>query len=156
MRLISITGRLHEDSHELFDTYRPNDQRPKLFPLLNKAATSGEQLDMSAGEQLIDLVHVDDVTEANVIGAQRLFGWEVSQHERHAVSSGRPLPLKDLVQLYAEVTKQTIPVSWGAGPSRYREMMAPWHSGEFLLCWVPSIELDTGLTTLLQKVGRCS
>jgi nucleoside-diphosphate-sugar epimerase len=32
--------------------------------LLKRAAETGETLEMSPGEQLIDLVHVDDVVEA--------------------------------------------------------------------------------------------
>jgi nucleoside-diphosphate-sugar epimerase len=49
---------------KLFDTYGPDDPRPKLMNLLKRAAETGETLEMSPGEQLIDLVHVDDVVEA--------------------------------------------------------------------------------------------
>jgi len=130
---------------KLFDTYGPNDPRPKLFHLLNKAATTGEPLDMSAGEQLIDLVYIDDVVEAYLIAAQRLIEGKVTQHETYAVSSGHPLPLKELVQLYAQVTKQTVNVNWGARPYRYREVMMPWNLGKFLSGWNATVELQKGL-----------
>ncbi len=130
---------------KLFDTYGPNDPRPKLFHLLNKAATSGVPLDMSAGEQLIDLVHIDDVVEAYLIAAQRLFEGKVFQRETYAVSSGLPLPLKDLVQLYAEVTRQTVNVNWGARPYRYREVMSTWNRGKKLPDWEPKIVLSLGM-----------
>jgi len=130
---------------ELFDTYGPDDPRPKLFHLLEKAANSGEPLDMSAGEQLIDLVHIDDVVEAYLIAAQRLLEGKVLQHERYAVSSGKPLRLKELVQLYAEMTKQVIAVHWGARPYRYREVMTTWSRGKRLPNWVPKIALNQGM-----------
>lgn len=130
---------------KLFDTYGPDDHRPKLFNLLKKAATTGESLNMSAGEQLIDLVHIDDVIEAYVIAAQRLLDGQVSQHERYAVSSGHPLPLKELVQLYVGVTEQAIAVNWGARPYRYREVMNPWTKGGALPRWRVSIDLIDGL-----------
>lgn len=133
---------------KLFDTYGPDDPRPKLFHLLSKAAKLGESLDMSAGEQLIDIVHIDDVVEAYLIAAQRLLGGKVSQHECYAVSSGQPLPLKELVQLYAEVTKQTVNVNWGARPYRYREVMVPWHRGNSLMGWSPKIKLSEGMRQL--------
>ncbi len=132
----------------LFDTYGPNDPRPKLFHLLSKAARSKESLDMSAGEQLIDLVHIDDVVEAYLIAAQRLLEGKVTQHEIYAVSSGQPLPLKELVQLYAEVTKQTVNVNWGARPYRYREVMVPWNRGIRLPNWQATIKLADGFNQL--------
>lgn len=135
---------------KLFDTYGPNDPRPKLFHLLNKAAKSGESLDMSAGEQLIDLVHIDDVVEAYLIAAQRLLEGKVTQHETYAVSSGHPLPLKELVQLYAEVTKQTVKVNWGARPYRYREVMVPWNRGDVLFGWQPKLPLPARLASLIK------
>ena len=133
---------------KLFDTYGANDPRPKLFNLLNKAATTRQALDMSAGQQLIDLVHIDDVIEAYLIAAQRLLEDKVIQHENYAVSSGQPLPLKDLVELYAKVTEQTVNVNWGARPYRYREVMKIWDKGQLLEGWKLSKELTTGLANL--------
>ncbi|GAH74036.1 unnamed protein product, partial [marine sediment metagenome] len=48
---------------KLFDTYGPDDPRPKLFTLLRKVADEQTELAMSPGEQLIDLVYIDDVIE---------------------------------------------------------------------------------------------
>jgi len=141
---------------KLFDTYGPDDPRPKLFHLLNKAATSGELLDMSAGEQLIDLVYIDDVTEAYMTAAERLLAGAVSQHEHYAVSSGHPLPLKELVELYVEITGRNIEVNWGMRPYRYREVMVPWYSGEFLPYWRLNVDLANGFKKLLQATGPCT
>jgi len=133
---------------KLFDTYGPGDPRPKLFHLLNKAASSGLPLDMSAGEQLIDLVHIDDVVEVYLIAAQRLQDGQVTQHERYAVSSGHPLPLKELVRIYADVTGQNVAVNWGARQYRDREVMVPWNHGAAITGWVPKITLENGLIRL--------
>jgi nucleoside-diphosphate-sugar epimerase len=130
---------------KLFDTYGPNDPRPKLFHLLKKAATSREPLNMSAGEQLIDLVHIEDVIDAYLISAQRLLDGKVTQHESYAISSGCPLPLKNLVRLYSEVTKQNVIVNWGARPYRLREVMNTWNSGAKLAGWNPKISLECGM-----------
>ncbi len=130
---------------KLFDTYGPADPRPKLFHLLNKAAISCEPLNMSAGEQLIDIVHVDDVTEAYMIAAQRLFTGKVTEHECYAVSSSHPLPLNTLVELYAQMTKKNVSVNWGARPYRFREVMSPWTQGCGIEGWRPRIELVEGL-----------
>jgi nucleoside-diphosphate-sugar epimerase len=134
---------------KLFDTYGPNDNRPKLFYLLNKAAASGETLKMSEGDQLIDLVYIDDVIEAFAIAAQRLIDGQVSQHECYAVSSGHPIPLRELVHLYAKVRKQSIPVNWGARPYRFREVMNTWSCGVKLSGWNPKMSLENGIKKTL-------
>ena len=136
---------------KLFDTYGPDDPRLKIFHLLGKAATSGETLDMSGGEQLIDFVHINDVTEAYLIAAQRLIECRAQQHERYAVSSGNPMPLRDLVQLYTEVTGSAIHVNWGARPYRFREVMKTWTGGGSIEGWQPKLELADGMKSSQKK-----
>lgn len=136
---------------KLFDTYGTDDPRPKLFHLLSKVATSEETLDMSGGEQLIDLVHIDDVTEAYLIAAQRLIECRAQQHERYAVSSGNPMPLRDLVQLYKEVTGSSIHVNWGARPYRFREVMKTWTGGGSIEGWKPKLALADGMKSSQKK-----
>jgi nucleoside-diphosphate-sugar epimerase len=133
---------------KLFDTYGPNDPRPKLFHLLNKAASSGQTLDMSRGEQLIDLVHIDDVIEAFMIATQRLLDNKIETQESYAVSSGKPLPLKELVQLYSKSIEQPIKINWGARPYRFREVMKTWDKGSIIKNWSPRITLEAGLKEL--------
>ena len=135
---------------KLFDTYGPNDPRPKLFHLLNKAATSGQTLDMSAGEQLIDLVHIDDVVEAFMIAAQRLLENKSTKHEVYAVSSQKPLLLKELVELYSRSMDKPININWGARPYRFREVMKTWDKGKFIEGWEPQINIELGL----QEISR--
>lgn len=134
---------------KLFDTYGPDDPRPKLFHLLKKAAASGEPLNMSPGEQLIDLVHIDDVVEAYLIAAQQLLEGKVSRHETYAVSSGNPIPLKELVQIYSAISGSVISVNWGARPYRFREVMKTWNCGVKLPSWSPQISLENGVKKAL-------
>ena len=49
---------------KLSDTYGPNDTRPKIFSLWKKSVGSGETLEMSWGEQYLDVVYIDDVVDA--------------------------------------------------------------------------------------------
>jgi nucleoside-diphosphate-sugar epimerase len=145
LRYYTETTDLKAISLNLFDTYGPDDPRPKLFHLLNKAAETGEPLDMSPGAQLIDLVHIDDVTEAYIIAAQHLLDGKVSLHERYAVSSGHLMPLNELVQLYTEVTNQAVAVNWSARQYRNREVMVPWNRGQAIEGWSPKVKLEDGL-----------
>jgi nucleoside-diphosphate-sugar epimerase len=130
---------------KLFDTYGPGDPRPKLFALLQKVAAEGKPLAMSQGEQLIDLVYIDDIVRAYLMAADCLLAGEVVGHEQYAVSSGKPLRLRELVELYSKVTGKKLPIQWGARPYRQREVMIPWHNGTALAGWRPEVDLIEGI-----------
>lgn len=135
----------------LFDTYGEHDPRPKLLNQLRAAMQANKPLLMSPGEQMIDLVHVDDVVEAYVLAAERLQAPECEGHAEYAVASGSPIRLRDLVLLYEEIVGATIPIVWGGRPYRDREVMAPWGTGNCLPGWTPRISLREGLTRLLKR-----
>ena len=105
---------------------------------------------MSPGEQLLDLVHIDDVTCAFSLCTQRLLLDQVQQpHERYAVSSGRPLSMRQLVALLEQLSGKRLNVTFGARPYRTREVMRPPRVGAKLLGWEPQVGLQDGLKPLL-------
>lgn len=128
----------------LFDTYGPNDPRAKLIALLWKTARTQEPLFMSPGEQLIDLVHVDDVLDAFVMAAHALTNQEVN-HTRYGVSSGHPMRLIDLVATFQKATGHTLPITWGGRPYRPREVMVPWTDHKNVPGWKPEIAFEKGI-----------
>jgi len=111
---------------KLFDTYGPNDHRPKLLNLLMGLAESGETLAMSPGEQNIDLVHIDDVVSAYCIAAKRLLDGKVQDHEIYGVGTGNPISLKELVALIESGTGKKLNIKWGKRKYREREVMHTW------------------------------
>lgn len=133
---------------ELTNTYGLGDPRPKLFRLLARTALSGESLAMSAGEQYLDLVHIDDAVEAFLAAATLLEGLGDTTEGRYAVSSGRPIRLRELVDLYQRVNGLTLKVDWGAQPYRPREVMRPWNRGKPVPGWEPAVSLEEGLRQL--------
>lgn len=136
---------------KLFDTYGPNDPRPKLFHLLDKIAREGTTLAMSPGEQMIDLVHIDDVVRAFVLAAERLMAGEASGHEKYGVSSGKPMPLKKLVELYGCAISKPLPIEWGGRPYREREVMVTCSYLSVLPGWSPEVTLADGIRNIYQN-----
>ena len=130
---------------KLFDTYRPDDPRPKLFTLLRKVAKQQTELAMSPGEQLIDLVYIDDVIEGYLLAAGRLMDNKVLNIEEYAITSRNPVSLKDLVGVYGQTIGKPLPVKWGRKPYRPREVMVPWNKGQRLPGWEPKIGLIEGI-----------
>jgi nucleoside-diphosphate-sugar epimerase len=137
-------GALQPVTVNLYDTYGPDDRRAKLLgALLDKVRTPGPPLAMSSGHQLIDLVHVDDVVDA------LLAAGEAGAATRYSASSGRPLTLRQLVDVVVEVAGQAVPVEWGARPDRAGDMTEHWDAGPPVPGWRPRISLEEGLASLL-------
>lgn len=129
----------------LYDTYGPNDARPKLFSLLRRTAASGEPLAMSPGAQTVDYVYVDDVAEAFVAAAARVLAQGSPGHERFEVRTGRALPVREVVETWRRVTGASLTLEWGGRPYREREVMAPWTGGETLPGWRAEVGLEEGI-----------
>ena len=129
---------------KLYDTYGPDDPRPKLINLLRRLASDGQALAMSPGEQQIDLTHVDDVSRAFLVAADRFIQGVASGHERYAISSGQPLELRAVVDKIQRILGRKLPIEWGERPYRTREVMQTWR-GSSLPGWEPMISLESWL-----------
>jgi nucleoside-diphosphate-sugar epimerase len=139
----------------LTDTYGPHDDRPRLVPLLVGVATSGADVLLGSGTQLVDLVHVDDVVAAFSAVLDRLGGEReplvpaTDGSTRVGVSSGAPITVRQLVAAVEQACGHPLAVHWGARPDRDVEMREPWDPGPPLAGWSPQVSLDDGLTSLL-------
>jgi len=134
----------------LFDTYGPKDSRPKLIKMLLNTAITKQELKMSPGEQLIDLVHVNDVIDA-FLKAGSLLNEMPSEHRRYGVSSNEPIQLKELVSTCERAWGMVLPVYWGALPYRKREVMQPWTAYQSVPGWQPKIPLLDGLEEIFKE-----
>ena len=129
----------------LFDTYGPGDPRPKLFNQLTDAARTGHPMRMTPGEQMLDLVYIDDVVEGYMMSAKRLVSGQVSNHESFAISAGEHIRLRDFVDLFQKTLGSKIQIQWGSIPYREREVMVPWSEGAPPPGWEPKTSLQEGL-----------
>jgi len=109
----------------LFDTYGPHDPRPKLIKALWHAARHGTRLAMTSGEQLLDMVYIDDVVDA-FLAAELGLRDAGPLHLRYGVSSGAPMRLKELVAAFEAATGARLDVGWGERPDRPRDVMTAW------------------------------
>ncbi|WP_372713633.1 NAD-dependent epimerase/dehydratase family protein [Ilyobacter sp.] len=130
---------------KLFDNYGESDTRPKLINLLNEFSKNETVLDLSPGEQVIDLVHVDDVVDAFIKAYEYLAENSKVKYEKYAVSSGRVIKLKELISIYENITGNKLSVNWGGRAYRKREVMNPWRDFKKLPNWECTISIEEGL-----------
>lgn len=127
-----------------FDTYGPGDRRGKLISLLLEAAASGRTLEMSSGHQLIDLLFVSDAVQA-LLTAARIPEPESIEAARLVARSGKPITIRNLVQIIEQTINTPISVNWRNRPDRPNEMLTKWEFGNPLPGWAPRIDLPTGI-----------
>ena len=135
-------GKLKAVTLKLCDTYGSNDPRPKLFNLIVQRGVDEPPLDLSPGDQYIDIVHVSDVVQAYMVAADRLMAGGVTGHEIYSVTSGRPVKLKDFVEKIQRWLGMKGGVIWGAREYREREVMEPW-VGPALPGWKPVVDMES-------------
>lgn len=144
------SGKIKFCTITLFDTYGPNDPRPKIFNLWQKIAETGETLDMSPGEQIIDISHVDDVVRAFALLANHLNNnhLEVKNGDTFAVKAEKRYTLKELASIFEKTTGKKLNINWGGRPYKQKEVMIPWNTANVVPRWKPLISVFDGIKKL--------
>ena len=110
----------------LFDNYGPHDKRKKLLNLMKDAVRQEQVLNMTPGQQQIDLVYIDDVVRAFLLAGKYLTEGKYQYCGTYAVSSGQPVPLRDLVKVCNKVIGGRLMINWGG---RHIETERSWPRG---------------------------
>lgn len=131
----------------LADTYGAGDRRPKIINLLLASLSSSQRLDLTPGQQYLDLVHIDDIVEALLVAQNERC--KEPGHRVRSVCSSSPIRLIELATLIEELSGVTLNVRWGAKPYRARETMNPRAIADILEGWSPKRRLEDELRRLL-------
>ena len=139
----------------LNDTFGPNDTRAKIFNLWNKISKSGEKLEMSEGEQLIDIIYIEDVINAYLILIEQLSSKNADKfkNEIFALKSNERMQLKELANLFEKVTQTKLNIVWGAREYRTREVMIPWTDGQLLPNWKQQYKLEPAIKKTMETMN---
>lgn len=138
---------------KLSDTFGPKDTRPKIFNLWDKIARTGETLDMSLGEQIIDISYIDDITNAYIILANQL-DREDSKNTNgltYAVKANERFSLRELALIYENARKKKLKINWGRLKYREREVMIPWENGITVPTWISKTKIHEGIKNIINE-----
>jgi nucleoside-diphosphate-sugar epimerase len=106
---------------ELSDTYGVGDTRKKIMELLITACQKKEKLDLTPGEQTLDLIDVDDISAfiTTSISSSDFFD------NKTLSISGTVIKLHDLGKMIEKEFKIKGLFNWGGKPYRENEIMEP-------------------------------
>ena len=144
------TSNLYFVNLKINDTFGPNDTRKKIVNLLLNVGIN-ETLKMSPGEQMIDILYIDDVVEGFnklLIQIEEDYPNKKYVGKSFALHSNEIVKLKDFVRIFESVIGKELNIEWGALPYRKREVMVPWIGGEAVNDWHPNVSLECGIRKL--------
>lgn len=132
---------------KLNDTFGANDTRPKIFNLWDKYSKSGDILDMSQGEQIIDISYIEDVVNAFGIMIENLKDENRTKFNNkcYLVSSNQRMTLKELASLFEKLTSKTLNINWGKRAYRNREVMIPVSDIDTVPNWEQQYSLEEAI-----------
>ncbi len=136
---------------KLGDVYGEHDPRQKLFHFLKKARTEQKPLAMTAGEQQLPIVHVDDVVAAYLQAQAYITTLPPGSTATYHVT-GKPVRLRDLVTQYMRMVPDPVDIHWDAMPYRPGQIMEPF-AGTALPGWQPMTTLQTGMKRIITNGG---
>jgi nucleoside-diphosphate-sugar epimerase len=106
---------------ELCDPIGAGDTRKKILDLLIDACQKHESVDLSPGEQILDLSYVDDICQFILAGIQ----FEKFFDNKTVSLSGTVIKLHDLGEMIEKKYKTSGFLKWGAKVYRDHEVMIP-------------------------------
>ncbi len=119
----------------LFDTFSEVDKRRKIHRLIADALEKKERLDMTAGDQVINLVHIQDAASA-VLMAFKAKSKELKKGgklQKWAIKSQKTIKVKDLLTNLSD--EQRTLFKLGGRPYRAREIFEIWDGFELVPAW---------------------
>ncbi len=129
---------------KIYDSYGPRDPRRKFLSVLREAAENGEAIDATPGDQLLHMVHVDDLNDGFVHAGNLLLSGDIRGRASHTLPSAKSVTLRELAETWMSANDRHVEIHWGRRPHRDGEVMVPW-DGAPLPGWSPRIDLKTGL-----------
>jgi len=137
---------------KLNDTFGPKDTRPKIFNLWDRIAKTEEKLEMSLGEQIIDISHIDNVVAAYMRLVEILEEDDLDiSGKSFALKANKRYTLKEIANLYEKYSGKELNIEWGARSYRKREVMIPWENGEKIPGYREKFSVEEGIKKFIKR-----
>ena len=108
----------------LFTIYGHGDRETHLVPSLISAAKKGQGISLSPGNQLMNLIYIDDIVRnfSTMLTTRDEFSYR-----RHFMWSEEYFSVRNLVETIEKIANTKIDCLWGERPYAGHEMFEPWH-----------------------------
>ena len=132
-----------------YSVYGGNKTIKRVIDYIVESIDSPEPIGMTAGEQVLDFIHVKDVASfyCNAIEAYRK-GANISNGEHYFLGTGQGISIKLLSSMIESQKGGKCNIKWGVLPYRPQDIMhavADLQCNSKTIAWEPRISLEEGL-----------
>lgn len=139
---------------ELYDTYGEFDTRNKIINCF--LHQSENILEMSPGEQKIDLLYIDDVISGSIYALSEAETLQPGIHKRYCLSTNMQYSIKEVAAIFEKVFNKKLNIVWGGRPYKKREIYYPYRNGVQLPGWQFKYTLEEGLQKMKERMNENS
>ena len=131
-----------------YTIYGGKDSQRKIIDTIYESLGNEAPVDLSPGEQILDFIHIEDVTDFYV--------YLITNHEKiknHAnfhLGTGIGTSLRQLTEMMEKVTGKKANINWGGKPYRPLDVMYAVAKNE-RLDWQPHIFLEKGINLYIDS-----
>ena len=137
---------------ELYDTYGPFDDRGKIISKIVDSIKNEKKLELSPGNQILDIIHIDDLINAIKISLDIFTEKQKKFFKTYSLCSNERYKLKEIVKIVTKISKKgKNNIILGGLPYRENEVFIPSTNIKKLPKWNPKIELIKGIKDLINE-----
>jgi nucleoside-diphosphate-sugar epimerase len=135
-----------------YTIYGGIDTQKKIIDIIYDSTLNSNPLDLSPGEQVLDFIHIDDVTDFYIVLIENHH--KISQKTNYQLGTGIGHSLKQVAQIVEIITNQKTNINWGGKNYRASDVMfavADLSEINNTFQWNPKISLLDGVQRLCKS-----
>lgn len=138
-----------------YTIYGGKSKSKKVIDYILDSLDNKLYLEMTSGEQILDFIHIDDVTDFYIhcVNNINLLKDEGDYH----LGTGKGTSIKELSNIIEDLTNKKANINWGAKKYRPLDIMraiAPIYKLERELNWKPKVFLEEGIKRIIEGKNR--
>jgi len=133
-----------------YTIYGGRETRKKVMDIIYSSLGSPVPIELTSGEQVLDFIHIEDVTDFYIIILRNIE--KLESRKTYYLGSGHGVSLKHLADLFESISGKKPNISWGAKPYRDRDIMHAVADLTYIkrdLGWTPKILIERGIKQYL-------
>lgn len=130
----------------------------RLMDYIIESLDAEQPVNMTAGEQILDFTHVNDLASfyVYIINNLKLFS-QLNNGEEFHIGTGKGTSIRELVCIVEDIFEKKCNINFGGRPYRERDTMhavAPIAKNLGLVKWRSQINLYDGITMIKKEIGN--
>ena len=140
-----------------YTVYGKYEKSKKIVELIYNSLYSSDPVEMTAGNQISDFIHINDVVSFYMELIDKVDLLE--DNNEYFLGTGKGTSLKDVASIFEELSGKKPNIAWGALDYRPNDVMLAKFSEKNsckIIKWKSSISLKEGIKMMLSKEPKCS